>query len=356
MSSGFHHAFVATRRFRAVPQPRHSSHYENHVGPSGPAVVRSWRNMGHWFRIANYVAIVAAAIMYLLVDTSIKAQQDARDRVYGHDGNARRVFVVADRGYSAKYAPNTLAAFTAALNYTRHIKTDVMRTVDGAYVIQTRNSLFYDTLGIVSDRRCDRSLSQLNESYVEAGQQLLTLNDTLAFASANNVTLMIEFFTCVGQGSALSDADAAVEIHTLATTHYGLAPSQFWFTYSEREVALALLDVRNVSLSTLFWNQPSMRTLFQPWKPGDALRPEQRPWNESVGVDTGLRVQAGYVDPWPPSYSQGIGRDTWLHVYNLPRPDYMRKFLKYSAARSIETSDPALIHAIAAREGISVLE
>lgn len=103
------------------------------------------------------------------------------------------MLIYAHRGYSAKYAENTISAFKAALPHVDGIELDVQLTRDGRLVVIHDETVDRTTNG--SGYVKDMTLRQLRLLRTESGERIPTLEEVLVLIESSDVTLNIELKT-----------------------------------------------------------------------------------------------------------------------------------------------------------------
>lgn len=304
----------------------------------------------HGIFMATVAAILTIVTVTSLGGAFIHAQNMARDRL--ETNSTHSIILYAQGGDASHSLPNSLSAFRVALNSTRYIKTDVFYTlIDGQFVIQTRNGLFFDDIGAPRTTRCNTSISELLALTRHSRHGILTLNETFAFAKQNNVTLLIQYHACsdidlrfakmnVSTENKLAPEHAIIAMDKLGIDTFELMPSQIRYMVDESRVIANTSLERNISGTRFVLTKPIYH---------EALRPEDylpeleivdgRTWNVKTQANYAIGIDWFTYTVWPSYIYHSVYNETQVHMRQINRG--MEMVLRFSAAKSIETPDPS---------------
>lgn len=296
--------------------------------------------------IKSFVGILVFVLWLTVCLVTNKCQEESVLRRFPPESQ-RMLYIYAEGGDVTRAEPNTEQAFLYALEYTKRFKISVhYLSSDAVFVVQTRNIPF----------ACIVTLNDI------APAQIMTLDVMLQFASVHEVTLLIEFVPCLTHSShpaAMTVQDAYLYINNLALNTYALPPARIQFQVWSGDMARQVTSSLGITdPSRLMLLKNGLETFATAFVSGDYI--DVFPESDSNRVSVHARDQANIPlslsaypqDLWTCSTHQRVFSDTWLHIRDVGM--YMKHVVCYSAATSLQTTDPGSAYRAAEACGVAV--
>lgn len=322
---------------------------------------------------------VGGLVFFMLFITTFATDKCRYESTLRRFPGNRSIIVYADGGDAMFAEPNTLAAYEHAMNFTRNLKLSVYHLQhEDVFIVQTRNTIIEESAN--QKEQCNLTIPELEAASAANGgsARIMLLNTALAFAFNASAGLLIEYSRCYENKLSLharreddnnnnnsteradnDDVIAAISrIHALATLAYGIAADKISYVMPNADIARNLSLSLGLARTNIVLYKSMFQTLADPFREKDYLY-EHDVYN-AFTMSKNARKQAnvplsvpilGY-DLWTCSRHQRVFRDTWLHIRDADL--YPKRAVCYSAATSIQTSNPKKAVEIARDCGITV--
>jgi hypothetical protein len=326
---------------------------------------RNMRKETSSIREEIWTSTYVLALSFLVISVWLAAEQNCQgasiQRVFPAD-TTRSVRIYADGGDCSRSDPNTIGAFMRGLEHTRYIKINVAYVPSrDRYVVVPKEDLSPE---LCKCMYCNFHPLPANTSYTRKNKRrIYLLDDMLAFAKTHHASLLIEYDECaVGEDVAKTERTAITEIDDIARQS-GMADEDCMFVSTSADTIIGVKADRpafNVTGRIVFAKPFANRVIAPFHYTSDMINNEilendiERERND-INMINALPISvnvAGY-DVWTCTNHMQVHSTTRIHMTNIGQN--MLRAIKFSAATSIETPNPADAVRYARSNGVEVL-
>lgn len=310
---------------------------------------------------STYVLALSFMVIAVWLAVEQNCQSASIRRVFS-DNAPRGIRIYADGGDCSRSEPNTIGAFMRGLETTRYIKINVAYVrKHSVYVVVPKEDLSPELCKCIHCRFDPLPVDTVHSR--NSKKRIYLLTDVFAFARTHNASLLVEYDECAIEEETFKSERVAIGEMDDMARQYGMDNTDCMFVSTLADTVIGLkIDRPGFDVtSRIVFTKPFANRMIAPFHytsdviNNDRLENDiERERNDTQMINSlPISVNVMSYDVWTCTSHMQVHNTTRIHMTNIGIN--MLRAIKFSAAVSIETPNPADAAKYAKLNGVNVL-